>query len=121
MPHFRKPISRRKFIARTASLAAGSVVAANLLPNLKVSAAQPAEEFRSKWNQCHDRVWLGAEYWANPLHDWRLANGRIELAFAGQDRNVHLLTRQLRDGTGSFTMQVRVGRVGSDRLGGDGS
>ena len=42
--------------------------------------------------------WLGEEYWANPLQDWRIAHGRIECTNAALDRNVHLLTRQLGEG-----------------------
>ncbi|MBA4147728.1 MAG: alkaline phosphatase D family protein [Verrucomicrobia bacterium] len=121
MSNFGKPLSRRKFIAHSASLAAGSVVAANLAPIFQASAAQPAPEFRSAWEKIHDRVWLGAEYWANPLHDWQLANGRIQLSFAGPDRNVHLLTRQLGEAKGTFNTSVRIGRSGDKALAGEGS
>ena len=121
MPNFRKPVSRRKFIAHSASLAAGSVVAANLAPVFRASAAQAAPEFRSDWANAHDRVWLGAEYWANPMHDWQIAHGRLELAFPAFDRNVHLLTRQLGERSGSFAMSLRIGRTDGGRLAGKGS
>jgi alkaline phosphatase D len=104
-------LSRRRFIARSASLAASSVVATPLAPLLRVNAAQPAAEFRSDWDRCPDRVWLGPEYWANPLQDWRLAKGRIECTNPAADRNVHVLTRHLGDRMGSLNMSVRVGRV----------
>jgi alkaline phosphatase D len=101
-------LSRRRFIANSASLAATSVVA----PLLRVHAAQPAAEFRSNWQECPDRVWLGPEYWANPLQDWQITNGRIECTNAAPDRNVHVLTRALGEGKGTIEMSVRVGRVG---------
>src|SRR5688572_28826576 len=67
-------LTRRRFIGGSASLAASSVVA----PLLRANALQPAAAFRSRWDTCPDRLWLGPEYWANPLQDWRIANGRIE-------------------------------------------
>ena len=100
-------LSRRRFIAGSASLAATSVVA----PLLRGSTAQQAGEFRSRWDACHDRVWLGPEYWANPLQDWQIANGRIECTNAAPDRNVHVLTRELGERKGTLEISVRVGRA----------
>jgi hypothetical protein len=100
-------LTRRRFIAGSASLAATSVVA----PLLRASSAQPAAEFRSRWDGCPDRVWLGPEYWANPLQDWQIANGRIECTNGAPDRNVHVLTRELSERKGNLGMSVRVGPV----------
>lgn len=105
-------LSRRRFIAGSASLAASSLVT----PLLRADAVQPATEFRSNWDRCHDRVWLGPEYWANPMQDWRVANGRIECTNAASDRNVHVLTRQLAERSGTLDMRVRVGSIGSESL-----
>ena len=41
--------------------------------------------FESGWTDEAERVWIGPEYWANPMQDWRLANGRIENIVAGGD------------------------------------
>ena len=104
-----RPFSRRRFIAGSATFAASSVVA-RLLP---AHALQTAAEFRSRWDACPDRLWLGREYWANPLQDWQTANGRIECTNAAPDRNVHVLTRQLGERDGTLDMSVRLGRLGS--------
>ncbi|MEZ5398580.1 MAG: alkaline phosphatase D family protein [Bryobacteraceae bacterium] len=61
-----------------------------------------------------DRPWLGPEYWANPLQDWRLRDGRFECFVSGGDRNVFWLTRELGP-SGDFTMSVRLGRLDSAR------
>ena len=37
-----------------------------------------AADFASQWSQAPDRVWIGPEYWANRLHDWRIQDGRLE-------------------------------------------
>src|SRR5438552_18628870 len=69
-------LTRREFIEQSGKLAAGAAVASG--PEAEAKEAG----FASRWEQCHDRVWLGPEYWANPLQDWRLAGGRIECVHA---------------------------------------
>ena len=113
------PIGRRDFLQRSATLTAASFLTARLSPMLH--AGEPAAAFRSRWDQSPDRIWLGPEYWANPLQDWCIAGGRIECVNAAVDRNVHLLTRQLANRTGTLEMQVRIGRAGDGPLAGKGS
>jgi alkaline phosphatase D len=78
-----------------------------------MSAKPPSDTgpFRSQWHRTHDRAWLGSAYWANPMEDWRIRNGRAEMVVAGPNRNVHLLTRRLGAGKGSFQIQMRVGSL----------
>ena len=61
------------------------------------------------------RTWIGPEYWANPLMNWRLADGRIECSHGGWVNELHSLTHQLKPGKGSFTMTVTTGLL--DRQG----
>ena len=35
-----------------------------------------AAEFFSDFKNTHDRVWLGEDYWANPMEDWLVREGR---------------------------------------------
>lgn len=119
----RKPVSavtRRKFVARSTAVVATGAVAGKLAGH-SARAAEVAVEFRSRWHDSPDRVWLGADVWANPLQDWRVANGRAECVNAAADRNLHALTRQLAARSGEVRMSVRVGRVGSGALAGKGS
>ena len=37
-----------------------------------------AKDFKSDWQNDPARIWVGPDYWANRLGDWRLANGRLE-------------------------------------------
>ena len=71
----RYPIMRRRSLLKT--------IAA--IPVL--STVRAAEE---------ERAWLGPQYWANPLQDWRLIDGRIECCVSGGDRNVFWLTYDAR-------------------------
>ncbi len=79
-----------------------------------------ALEFRSSWPEDAERVWIGPQYWANRLQDWRIANGRLECVTSGFDRNVHVLTCQLGKQRGDFQMSVNLGRLDRDVRPGDG-
>ncbi len=60
------------------------------------------------WSKTHDRVWLGGEYWANPMEDWVIQGGAAECRTAGGGRNVHLITHQLTEPQAGFRMEVVV-------------
>jgi len=103
---------------RRTFLKAAVLVAAALLPFPVNARAEPGPEgtrtgraFTSAWPEKTTRVWVGREFWANPLQDWRVADGRLECATSGGDRNVHLLTRQLGEGRGDLAMRVRLGSL----------
>ena len=72
---------------------------------VQTASAQP------DWSNTPDRVWLGADFWANPMEDWRVVDGEAECVFGGGGRNVHLLTHQLTDPSRPMGLSVRVRRV----------
>jgi len=57
------------------------------------------------------RNWIGPEYWANPLMNWRLSDGRIECSHGGWVNELHSLTHQIKPGPGSFSMTVKTGLI----------
>lgn len=65
--------------------------------------------FESRWDADAERAWVGPDYWSNPLQDWRVRNGRLENFRPGGDRNVFLLTREIGSGSGTLSLQVRLG------------
>lgn len=83
------------------------VVAAALW--IALAAPAVAATFASQWDQGNDRVWIGPEYWTNPMEDFRLANGRLECVRGAPNRNVHLLTYRLGEQRSGFTISVRLG------------
>ena len=61
-----------------------------------------------------DRIWVGPEYYANRLQDWRVEGGRIESVEGRASkpmRTLHLLTRALAETPGTALMQVRTGPI----------
>ncbi|MCF7975342.1 MAG: alkaline phosphatase D family protein [Phycisphaerae bacterium] len=73
-----------------------------------------AAEFESDFATGVERVWIGPEYWANPLQDWRLNQGRIECMQSGGDRNVYLLTRSVDSRPGDLEVTVTLGQLQKD-------
>ncbi|HRJ08856.1 MAG TPA: hypothetical protein PLP58_09820, partial [Prosthecobacter sp.] len=91
-------------------LTAGSLTA-GLSSRHSLPAQTPdAKPARDPWAKTHDRVFLGGEFWANPMEDWRVSEGGAECLNAGPGRSVHSLTHQITR-NGSFTMAVTLTRL----------
>ncbi len=75
------------------------------------ATAAPAKSVPADaWAQTHDRVFLGGEFWANPMEDWRVSEGGAECLSMGGGRSVHSLTHQITQ-NGAFTMSVTLTRL----------
>ncbi|MFI4874121.1 MAG: twin-arginine translocation pathway signal, partial [Blastopirellula sp. JB062] len=72
----------------------------------------------SRLENRHDRIWLGGEYWANPMEDWRIVDGAAECQSTGGNRNVHSLTHQLTNPQGALQMSVRLRQVAVNKADG---
>jgi phosphodiesterase/alkaline phosphatase D-like protein len=81
--------------------------------NRREAVSLLAAAFQIKPPSGIDRPWIGPQYWANPLQDWRLHDGRIECFVAGGDRNLYLLTHELKPTPGTLAMRVRCGKLES--------
>jgi hypothetical protein len=79
--------------------------------NFSSTGKKETNNFASDWPEQTTRYWIGEEYWANPLQDWQLNNGRLENLVSAENRNVHLLTHQLGDQLENFDMEVTVGTL----------
>lgn len=80
-----------------------------------IASPGTAQDFRSAWPEDVERTWVGPQYWANRLQDWRVAGGRLECVEARPGkpmRTVHLLTRRLGRNSGDLRMSVRTGVIG---------
>ena len=73
-------------------------------------------QFESKWTTSVEREWIGPDFWANPLQDWHISNGRLECQVTGPNRSVHLLTFALHNIPGSFETDVDLGIINSALL-----
>ncbi|OGJ85473.1 MAG: hypothetical protein A2487_20250 [Candidatus Raymondbacteria bacterium RifOxyC12_full_50_8] len=60
------------------------------------------------------RIWIGKDFWANRLQDWRLRNGRVECVcpYTGIHhhlRTLHVVTSELIAKNAGFTISFRTG------------
>lgn len=104
--------SRRSFLKKASCTALGATALTHHWPAGAEKAAS-APSFQSSWPQALRRPWPGADYWINPLQDWRVQDGRLECFSAGGDRNVFLLTREVAARQGDLVMSVDLGKIGS--------
>ncbi|MCD6308092.1 MAG: hypothetical protein J7M24_03750, partial [Candidatus Latescibacteria bacterium] len=78
-----------------------------------------AADFTSSW-PAFERPWLGPDFWANRLQDWKISGGRLVCTAHGPNvpmRTASLLTRRLCDNRGGFNMSLTIGITGAaDRL-----
>ncbi len=114
-------LDRRRFLQNSSLAATGLAAAGRASRAAQPAAAAEATHFASNWHRLPDRVWIGPEFWANPLQDWRVAGGRLESVNPARNRNVHLLTRDLDAAAGECTLRVTLGRVGGKLGAGKGS
>ncbi|MEE2718451.1 MAG: alkaline phosphatase D family protein [Planctomycetota bacterium] len=74
---------------------------------------------RRNWDATPDRTWLGADFWANRLQDWRIRDGRVECIERRPkmaQRTAHLLTRSIanpKSADGSLRISVDTGAIDS--------
>ena len=86
----------------------GNSSAAGAAPVAPQTGKKKINGFRSHWETSHDRVWLGKEFWANPMEDWKVENGAAECLTGAGDRNIHLVTHQITNADGAFEMSVNI-------------
>jgi len=102
-------ITRRTALKLVAAGTVASTVAGIGATTTKATTATGSKA-TDAWSRTHDRVWLGGEFWANPMEDWHVVDGAAECKSTGGHRSVHSLTQQITNPAGSFTMSVMLNR-----------
>ncbi len=72
---------------------------------------------RFDFNQVNDRTWVGRDFWAVPLENWQIRNGRLESVGPGSNTYVTLLTHSL-GSSGTLDFTARMGLMGRSFAGG---
>ena len=70
--------------------------------------ARPGRNSTSAFDRTPNRPWIGPDYWANPLQDWRIAGGALECIRPGPARSLMLLTRELSDRPAPFSSSIAL-------------
>ena len=74
----------------------------------KRAVASIETEQIDRWEKTHDRVWIGGEFWSNPMEDWRVNDGWVQCQTTAGNRSIHSVTRQITDTTAAFAMSVEL-------------
>lgn len=77
--------------------------------------------FKDDFNAVSDRVWIGENYWAIPMEDWRVNNGRVEFTGEHQNARVNILTHFIETGSGDFSVKADLGLLSGAEASGKGS
>lgn len=76
-----------------------------------LSSCDNKESFTAEFTSTN-RTWIGPDFWANRLQDWKLEDGKLVcLNETNPMRTVHLLTRNLADRAGDFETTVTLNLV----------
>ena len=107
--------SRRDFV-RTVAAATVSAGSISPLPNMTGSSSTHLQtgELISDLSTVPERTWIGPDFWANRLEDWRVRDSRIECLADDplhSVRTVHFITREVQPGSGSFRLSARTGII----------
>ena len=70
---------------------------------------QRSVEFFADFDNVNDRVWIGRDFWAIPMEDWRIRDGRMECIGERNNMRVNLLTHVLSEKEGTVFISVRMG------------
>ncbi|MFM7132598.1 MAG: twin-arginine translocation pathway signal, partial [bacterium] len=68
------------------------------------------------WDNTFDRVWLGGQFWANPMEDWRIVGGAAECSAKVGDRNIHAITHQIGNPEKPFQLSITAARAESGQV-----
>jgi alkaline phosphatase D len=73
-----------------------------------VTSCSQKPAFIAEFDNTHDRVWVGKDFWSIPLEDWKVENGKLHCIGSVPESRVNLLTRVLAQGRGNFGISVKV-------------
>jgi hypothetical protein len=68
----------------------------------------PRESRIDRWHELHDRIFLGESVWANPMEDWKVADGWAQCLVRSRFRSIHSLAHQIVNPEAGFTTSVRL-------------
>lgn len=96
------------------------LLAASGIASLLTPTTEAATEGNDRsWSNTNDRVWLGGDYWANPMENWKIKHGWAQCISNAENRSIHHLTHQITHPEKGFAMAVRL-VAGEGKDGGGG-
>jgi len=75
---------------------------------LAATSCTQKNEFSANFDNTHDRIWVGKDFWSVPLEDWKVENGQLHCVGTVPQSRVNLLTQVLSPGAGEFEASVKI-------------
>ncbi len=75
---------------------------------ISLASCTKKTEFSANFNNTHDRIWVGKDFWSIPLEDWKVENGQLHCVGTVPNSRVNLLTHVLSSGAGDFEASVKI-------------
>jgi phosphodiesterase/alkaline phosphatase D-like protein len=72
------------------------------------TSCTPKTEFSANFDNTHNRVWVGKDFWSIPLEDWKVEGGRLHCIGSVPDSRVNLLTHVLVPEAGEFQASAKI-------------
>lgn len=108
-------LSRRKTVKLALATAIGTALGCTnslpIAPNNQLKRSTPlqsAAAHQDNWEQQHNRVWLGDAFWANPMEDWCIKDGKAHCLSEFGARNVHWITHQITAPAAGFMTRATI-------------
>ncbi len=75
---------------------------------LSFTSCTKKSEFSANFDNTHDRIWVGKDFWSIPLEDWKVENGVLHCSGSVPDSRVNLLTHVLSPEEGNFQASAKI-------------
>ncbi len=97
----------RRSTIKSLVLGSAAGIAGSMPQTVEADALIELEQI-DKWSRTHDRVWIGEEFWSNPMEDWRISDGWAQCQTSAESRSIHSVTRQITNSDESFAMSIEL-------------
>lgn len=75
---------------------------------LSFTSCTKKSEFSANFDNTHDRIWVGKDFWSIPLEDWKVEKGVLHCSGSVPDSRVNLLTHVLSPEEGNFQASAKI-------------
>ncbi len=68
-------------------------------------------QYTASFKNVNDRIWIGKDFWAIPLEDWKVADGKLQCTGNEPQSRVNLLTYKIAPDPGDFEISVEASLI----------
>src|SRR5690554_2922348 len=78
---------------------------------MTMAACTDSNKYTYTFSNTNDRIWIGKDFWAIPLEDWKIKDGMLHCTGTEPHSRVNLLTQSISPETGSFKISLSAGLI----------